>query len=308
MNYQSLFSFTVRYSFFCSLALKPLTGHGFEALDLYSLSLEQLSSIEISTGTEVTLKEAPSSATLISAQDIEAMGALTLPDVLESVPGLHVIPSTLNRMLPVYTIRGIYAGQNPQVMFMLNGHRIDGDIYAAGLSHMSKLNLKAIERIEVVTGPGSALYGADAYAGVVNIITKSAKTMDGVNWGARIGANQTRNTWFGYGAVFDNGWQLAVNGEYYHIDSDVNRVINSDFQSNLDGLFGSEASITPAYLEDRVEAFNYNIHLSNQRWKIGLDGYQKKDAGVGAGAAQVIDRQGYDSFESLHVNALFFHQ
>ena len=55
--------------------------------------------------------------------------------------------------------------------------------------------VKAIHRIEVIRGPGSALYGADAYAGVINILTKNAQDIDGVVTGARAGSFDTRAAW-----------------------------------------------------------------------------------------------------------------
>ena len=130
--------------------------------------------VSIATGTYQPITKAPSTASIITADDIKAMGAITLDQVLESVPGLHVIPSTLDRLNPVYTIRGIYTGQNPQVLFMLNGTRIAPSLFTGGLADNSRMNVEDISRIEVIRGPGSAVYGADAYAGVINIVTKSA--------------------------------------------------------------------------------------------------------------------------------------
>ncbi|GLX78000.1 hypothetical protein tinsulaeT_13400 [Thalassotalea insulae] len=268
-----------------------------EAFDVYSLSLLELSQIKISTGTPVNLNQAPAVASLITATDIQALSALTLEDVLESVPGLHVIPSTLNRTSPVYTFRGIYAGQNQQVMFMLNGYRIDGDLYASGLTHLSRMNVNNIERIEVVRGPGSAIYGADAYAGVINIITKTAAQINGTQLATRLGSHNTQNIWLQHSQIFADDWQLAVNLEYFKRDSATDRKVESDFQSSLDGLFGSSASLAPSYLDDRIEALNYNIHINNTHWQLGLDGYLKRNSGVGAGAAQSIDHLGNDHLD-----------
>jgi len=273
-----------------------------ETTDLLSLSLEQLMDIRISTGTLIPLNKAPAVASLITTEDIRAMGATTIDQVLGSVPGLHVVVSALNRTKPVYTFRGVYSGHNSQVLFMLNGYRIYGDLYNAGITHMSQMKVNNIARIEIVRGPGSAIYGADAYSGVINIITKSANEMEGLQVGLRSGSQNTRNIWLQYGANLDAGWQVAANLEYFKHDADRSRLTASDFQSNLDKIFGSEASLSPSYLDDRTNTITYNLYLNNDTWKLGIDGYTKHDVGVGAGAAQTIDHEGSDSYDQYLVS------
>ncbi|MCU7835712.1 MAG: TonB-dependent receptor [gamma proteobacterium symbiont of Taylorina sp.] len=267
---------------------------------MQEISLEglyELPIIDIATGTAVPKEKAPAVTSLITANDIKAMGALTIDEVLEAVPGLHVVPSTLSRLNPVYSFRGLYTGFNPQVLFMLNGHRIVGDLYSGGFSFLGRLNIENISRIEVVRGPGSAIYGADAFAGVINIITKSAQELDGFHAGIRGGSNNTQNFWAQYGGDLGNQWQMALNLELFKQDSDTSRMISSDAQTTFDNLFGSSASLAPGYLEDRFESTTYNIHINNPNWKIGLDGVIKRDNGIGAGAAQALDYQGFDDYD-----------
>lgn len=260
--------------------------------DLYDLPI-----IEIATGTAVPLEKAPSVATLITAKDIKAMGALTLNEVLTSVPGLYVSLSTSSRLLPTNSFRGLYTSHNPQVLFLLNGHRIIGDLYSGGASFLSRMNIEHISRIEVVRGPGSAVYGADAFAGVINIISKSARELNGFHAGLRAGDNDTQNLWTQYGGNLNEDWEVAFNLEFFSQDSDKSRKVSSDFQTTLDTLFNSSASLAPGHLEDRFDATNYNIHLNNQNWKIGLDGYVLKDSGLGGGTAQALDHEGSDDYE-----------
>jgi outer membrane receptor for ferrienterochelin and colicins len=257
--------------------------------------------VSIATGTYQPITKAPSTASIITAEDIKAMGAITLDEVLESVPGLHVVPSTLDRMNPVYTIRGIYTGFNPQVLFLLNGNRIVSSLFTGGLSLNSRMNVENISRIEVIRGPGSAVYGADAYAGVINIVTKSSDELNGLNAGVRGGSFNTKNTWAQYGGALSPDWNMALSIEYAAQDADESRVVNSDFQSVFDapppaGL-GTSASLTPSYLDQRYETITYNLHLNNERWNIGVDGWNMRDRGLGAGAAQAIDHAGHDSFD-----------
>src|SRR3954470_20790443 len=82
--------------------------------DFYNLSLAELGQVEISiaTGNSTPLDKAPATAAVIYAAEIEAMGARNLDEVLETVPGLHVSLSSLNRIDSVYSIRGIHTGFN----------------------------------------------------------------------------------------------------------------------------------------------------------------------------------------------------
>ena len=261
--------------------------------------------VSIATGTYQPITKAPSTATIITSEDIRAMGAITIDEVLESVPGLHVVPSTLDRMNPVYTIRGIYTGQNPQVLFMLNGKRIVTSLFSGGLSFNSRMNVQNISRIEVIRGPGTAVYGADAYAGVINIVTKTANELNGLNAGVRGGSFNTRNAWAQYGGALSADWDLAISVEYAAQDADESRIVNRDFQSVFDDAFGTSASLAPSYLDQRYEATTYNLHVNNERWNIGVDGWSIRDRGLGAGAAQAIDHIGHDNFDHYILSAKY---
>ncbi len=252
--------------------------------------------ISIATGFSQPISKAPSTASVITAEDIKAMGALTIEEALESVPGLHYSLSTLTSLGQI-NIRGIKTSITPQVLIMLNGYRISSDLLSGVFSESSKINVQNISRIEIIRGPGSAIYGADAFSGVINIVTKSAKELNGFSTGIRGGSNSTKNIWAQYGAVLDNGWNMAVNLEYVNQGADKSRVINSDLQTTIDGFgFGAPASLAPGHLDYRYESTTYNLHLDNENWKIGLDGWLQRDVGQGAGVALALDPEGYGDF------------
>jgi len=289
------------------------------------LSLEALYAlpiIDIATGYAVPLEKAPSVATVITAEDIVAMGALTLDEVLESVPGMHVQPSGLSAS-NVFSIRGVYTSRNPQVLILLNGHRVSSDISSGNFPASGVINVKNISRVEVVRGPGSAVYGADAYSGVINIVTKKARDLDGFNAGLRGGSFKTKNFWAQYGGEIKNGWRMAANFEHMKQGADTSRVVNSDAQSSLDALFGTSASLTPTYINRRYESTTYNFHVENNNWKVGLDGWAQRNIGQGAGTAQALDHEGNadidhilftleyktkDWYEDLEFNGKFSYQ
>ncbi len=129
--------------------------------------------VTIATGTKQPIARAPSVATVITAEDIAAIGAADIDEVLETVPGLHVSRSPIGYN-PIYTIRGIDTQYNPEVLMLVNGIPITGAYVGNRSQIWAGMPVENIARIEVIRGPGSALYGADAFAGVINIITKTS--------------------------------------------------------------------------------------------------------------------------------------
>ncbi len=126
------------------------------------------------------------------------MGATDLDQALESVPGLHV--SMLNiASKPIYSFRGIFTGYNPEVLMLVNGIPITSAFQGDRGMVWGGMPLENVARIEVIRGPGSALYGADAFSGVINIITKTAADIDGTEYGLRAGSFNSRDAWIQHG-------------------------------------------------------------------------------------------------------------
>ena len=266
-----------------------------EEEDLYLLYGDD-EMISIATGFSQPISKAPSTASVITAEDIKAMGATTLDQVLERVPGVHVSPSLQNGSNN-FVFRGIKTTFTPQVLILMNGHRISADVMSGSLIDASITSIENISRIEIIRGPGSAVYGADAFSGVVNIITKSADELNGVHAGARVGSFDFVNAWGQYGGKINGDWSIATSLEYAKKSADESRVISFDSQSALDlppaqGGFGTSASLAPGFLDDRYESLIYNLHVNNANWKIGLDGSVQQDNGVVAGVAQALDHDG----------------
>src|SRR5688572_11657421 len=182
--------------------------------DFYNLSLAELGQIEISiaTGNSTPLDRAPATATVISAGEIQAMGARTLNDVLETVPGLHVSLSSLSRLDSIYSIRGIHTGFNPQVLLLMNGVPVQSSLQGSRPS-LFRFPVASIERVEVIRGPGSAIYGADAYAGVINVITKDPSADTNNEMGVRVGSFDSKDVWL-QTATQTQDWGIAFNLAY----------------------------------------------------------------------------------------------
>ncbi|SKB51620.1 Outer membrane cobalamin receptor protein [Daejeonella lutea] len=147
---------------------------------LSDLSLEELLNVKVITASGYLQKtsEAPSTIQVISAKQIAERGYEELTDALRDIPGIDMIH--LNGYAPTLIyFRGMYGAENLRALLMIDGiveNNIIGSNDMAGPAY----NLHNAERIEIIWGPASVLYGANAYGGVINIITKKGADVNGV--------------------------------------------------------------------------------------------------------------------------------
>jgi len=276
------------------------------AMDIYNLSLAELGQVQISiaTGNSTPLDKAPATASVIYAAQIEAIGARTLDDILETVPGMHISLSSLSRLDSVQSVRGIHTGFNPQVLLMMNGVPIQ-DSVNGGRPILFRLPVASIERVEVIRGPGSAIYGADAYAGVVNVITKDSASIKATQLVAHSGSFGSHDISF-QTATDWNGIGIAFTTAYQETDGDKNRRVNSDLQSALDAALGTDASLAPGALSTRYQIMDSHLAISSDQLQLNLWNWISIDAGVGAGGAQALDPDGRDD-SRLWMGDLTYH-
>ncbi|QEY18381.1 TonB-dependent receptor [Cellvibrio sp. KY-GH-1] len=273
--------------------------------DFYNLSLAELGQVEISiaTGNSTPLDRAPAAATVITASEIEALGARSLNEVLESVPGLHVGLSSLSRLDSVYSIRGIHTGFNSQVLLMINGVAVQSSLQG-GRPSLLKIPASGIDRVEVIRGPGSAVYGADAYAGVINVITKDASVIDSTKIGGGAGAFGSRDLWLQTANQWRD-WGVSLSMAYQESNGDSDRVVNTDLQSLLDRGLGTTASNAPGALSTRYQIVDTHLTLTSEKTQFNLWSWISNDAGVGAGGAQALDINGSDESNLLLMDATY---
>jgi iron complex outermembrane receptor protein len=252
--------------------------------------------ISIATGNQQPLRQAPSVASVITAEDIAAMGATDLDEALESIPGMHVSHSSLS-YTPLYTFRGIFSANNPQTLMLLNGIPTTTMFTGSKGNAWGGLPLENIARIEVIRGPGSALYGADAYAGVINIITKSAAESAGTQYGARYGSFKTRDVWVQHGGK----WGAVDVAAYLRAgDTDgFKRTIAADAQTRLDGIFSTSASLAPGDTYLGHDAVDASLDLAYEKWHL-RNGYKlRSNLQLGAGVASALDPSGSEKSERI---------
>lgn len=246
------------------------------------------SNISIATGAQQPLRRAPAVATVITAEDIAAIGATDLDQVLETVPGLHVSRSSI-AYTPVYIIRGIGSGgpTNPQVLLLQNGIPMTSMYNGDKGVTWGGMPVENIARIEIIRGPGSALYGADAYAGVINIITKTATDVSGTRAGVLGGSFNTRNAWVQHGGTLG-----PMNVEaYLRVGSSdgFKKIISKDAQSYNDAIFGTMASRAPGPVNTSSDAIDASFDLSYNKWRWRTGYILRDNIGTGAGVSSALD-------------------
>lgn len=259
--------------------------------------------ISIATGRNQPIARAPAVASVLTAEDIRAIGATDIDQILETVPGLHVSYSA-PAFNPIYVIRGIHSQFNPRVLLLINGIPATNVFVGNRGQVWGGMPVNNISRIEVVRGPGSALYGADAYSGVINIVTKTASEIEDTTVGARTGSFDYAAAWLLHGGDW-SGFETAFSIELYDTDG-ADGHIQSDAQSGLDALFGTSASLAPGNANSEQTGIETRLDISKDNWRFRV-GYQgRRDVGSGAGTAQTLDPSG--SNDSDRINADVTHR
>jgi outer membrane receptor protein involved in Fe transport len=199
----------------CALVARPASASAQEPQgELSELSLEELLQVEVvsaASKVEQTTFEAPGYVTVVTAHEIETHGWRTLADVLRTVPGFWVFE---DRNYSHIGVRGFgpLGDYNSRVLLLIDGHRVNNNVYdTAAIGLEFPLDLALVERIEIVRGPGSALYGSNAFFGVIDVITRSGASLDGPELEAEAGTYEDyrgRASW-GESVGEDGDWLVS---------------------------------------------------------------------------------------------------
>ena len=187
------------------------------AADLTDLALEDLLQVEVTTASKYKqdAREAPSQVQVITAEEIRQFGWRTLGEALSSLPGFYLSDDGAYQYLGA---RGFLTPGNYSTRFqlLLNGQRLNDNILEqAQFGYTFPLDLSLVERIEVIAGPGSAIYGSNAMFGVINVIVRDPAAVKGTT----ASAGYTTDGWKELRAstatpVGDSGAQLLASVSY----------------------------------------------------------------------------------------------
>ena len=201
----------------------------------------------------------------------------------------------------LYIVRGIFSQVGPQVLALQNGIPMT-TLFAGNKGNIwGGYPVEHIARIEVIRGPGSALYGADAYAGVINIITKTAADTPGTQVGARGGSFNTWNTWVQHGGQLG---PIDV-AAYLRVGSTdgFKETVTADAQTRNDQIFGTHASLASGPVNTGYDAVDANLDLAYQKWRVRA-GYKLRDnLETAAGVASALDPVGRAKSERVTADA-----
>lgn len=254
--------------------------------------------VSIATGHSQPLRRAPAVASVITAEDIARIGATDLDEVMETVPGVHV-SRNVQAYNPLYLIRGIYSQFNPQTLVLLDGMPLTMLLVGNRGNGWAGMPLENISRVEVIRGPGSAMFGADAYAGVINLVTKDASEIQGTEIGARVGSFQTHSAWALHGGQW-GPWEVAAYLQGSRTDGDQ-PTIQADAQTQIDALYGTRASLAPGPIQRGHRGLDGQLSLKWGPAQIRLGHIGRDQIGLGGGTASSLDPSSTGRSDRTHV-------
>ncbi|HEX8440681.1 TonB-dependent receptor domain-containing protein [Archangium sp.] len=240
--------------------------------------------------------EAPNATSVITAEDIRLSGATTLPELLRRVPGAEVM--MLGQGSANVSLRGFNERISNKVLVLVDGRSEYQDFLGTTLWSSMPVELADIERIEVIRGPGSALYGANAMLGVVNIITRAPGTGPRARFQASAGnGNAAGGSFVSHGGA--GGLRYRASAAYSQADKwsrdfadDRPDMVVGDPQKHV-GLRSARGSLATVYQLDsgtelglsgginRYYTEIYPLGVLRNYFLDGVSAFAKADAGLG---------------------------
>ncbi len=276
----------------------PAGAQSDDAQGLADLSLEDLMNVKVETVVGASkyrqrVTDAPASVTIITADEIQRHQYRTLADVLRNVRGFYV---TYDRNYHYVGTRGFIrpGDYNSRILVLVDGHRLNDSIFGGALIGQEfPVPVDLVDRVEVIRGPGSAMYGSSALFGVVNVITKSAAQAPGGELWVGGGGQQTGGATFSYGRQSEGGTSVLLGGSAYR-SAGVTDLFYPEYR---DGTLGSGHALDA----DRAARGNGLVNLARGGLNLrAVYGVRRKHVPTGAfGAAfndprtRTIDTQGY---------------
>lgn len=207
---------------FLTMALAPAAdaqpAKGLPVTELKKMSLDDLAALEVTSVSRRAepLSEAPAAVFVITAEDIRRSGVTSLAEALRLAPNLQV--ARIDSGQYAITARGFNGLAANKLLVQVDGRTIYTPLFSGVFWDQQDVLIEDIERIEIVSGPGATLWGANAVNGVINIITRSARDTHGalVSVG---GGNRQQGAAFRYGGTLGNGHFRAY-GKFTNFEHD----------------------------------------------------------------------------------------
>ncbi len=217
--------------------------------------------VTIATKHEISISRAPSIVTVITDEEIERMGYLTLVEVLKTVPGFAILKGeSFGEVFP--EVRGVTG--SARIRVMVDGHHVNTPLSSAAFLIFDDFPVENIKRIEIIRGPGAAVYGENALLSVINIITYDADDIDGIKITNGYGRFDTYDGNIVFGKVYG---EFSISGmARYRETNGFDGIVDSDSQTALDSSlspFGFiPASNAPGRVDDGRREYDLNLKLN----------------------------------------------
>jgi len=191
--------------------------------ELADLSLERLMDVRIekvfgASKYEQKVTQAPAAVTIVTADEIANFGHHTLADVLRSVRGLYV--SNDNNYSYLGSRGFLRPGDyNTRTLVLIDGHRMNDNVYdSVSYGRDNMVDASEIDRVEVIRGPSSSIYGSSAFLGVINIVTHRGRQLDGWKVTGETGSFGSVAGGVSFGRLFKNELELYFSASYFKTD------------------------------------------------------------------------------------------
>jgi iron complex outermembrane receptor protein len=192
-----------------------------DASAVADLSLEEIAQVQVTSVSKKAelLIDAPASVFVITGEDIRRSGASSLPEAMRLAPNLQV--ARVDARNYAITARGFNSPFANKLLVLIDGRTVYSPLFSGVFWDAQDVVLEDIDRIEVISGPGATMWGANAVNGVINVITKTAGATQGGLAGIGAGKDE-RNGVARYGGSLDNGGHYRVYGKYAENDDTRN--------------------------------------------------------------------------------------
>ena len=260
-------SVTILFSTFIAISLWTKQAKGNEELFPFGIDstempdelklFQQMPLVITAARKPQRITEAPSTIDVITAEDIKRSGALTLSELLERLPGIYT--PTAHNALDMLWIRGVGGRSNDNALLLIDGTPYR-TIYLSNFPINEQIPLEDIKKIEIIRGPGSALYGTNAFSGVVNIITKNVVDMKHNEISASYGSYDTQNYYTFMGKEFEKG-EISFFAKY--LDSNGYRTRKDDAGFPSDNRRGVDNQAYKLKLKYNHLDFNFRYSKSS---------------------------------------------
>src|SRR6266853_452879 len=203
------------------LASAAVGAQPMRVADLADLSIEELGNIQITSVSRHAerLSDAPAAIFVITREDIRRSGATRLPEALRLAPNLEV--ARVSASSYAISARGFNNTAANKLLVLIDGRIVYTPLFSGVFWDVQNVLLEDLDRIEVISGPGGTLWGANAVNGVINVITKAAQDTQGL-YALAAGGNELREQGgIRYGATLAPGIYFRAYGKYTDLDREV---------------------------------------------------------------------------------------